>query len=102
MRKTGWKIVGVGMGLAACAAVASFGFSVARAESLRGLDDQLNGTGRVGTLAPESGHIAPAAADGGVAVANVPAGAREAAPAISRIDGDAAARAGRPNYGGGM
>jgi len=62
---------------------------IAYGEGLAGLDAQLTGTGRIGTLAPELGHIAPASDAG------VPPGPRDPAPANMRIDDEAAARAGR-------
>ena len=86
MRKLGWLVVGVG--LAAGAAVYQLQ-SIAHGEGLAGLDAQLTGTGRIGTLAPEVGHIAPASDAG------PPPGARDPAPANVRIDDEAAGRAAR-------
>jgi hypothetical protein len=88
MKVLGWMVVGVGM--AAAAAVESSAW----AEGLAGLDIKLNGTGRIGTYAPRSGsEIAPAA--DGAATNNT----RDAAPAIARIDNEAAARVSRPSSG---
>jgi hypothetical protein len=77
----------MGVGVVAGAAVYPLR-GVAYGEGLAGLDVQLTGTGRVGTLAPEGGHIAPAS-DGGA-----PPGSRDPTPAHIRTDGEAATRAG--------
>jgi hypothetical protein len=81
----GWLVVGVGV-VAGAAVYSPPG--IAYGEGLAGLDAQLTGTGRIGTLAPELGHIAPASDAG------VPPGPRDQAPANIRIDDEAAARAG--------
>lgn len=78
----------VGVGLAAGAAVYTIR-GIAYGEGLAGLDAQLTGTGRIGTLAPDLGRIAPASDAG------VPPGPRDPAPANIRIDDDAATRATR-------
>ena len=77
----------VGVGLVAGAAVYQLR-GIAHGEGLAGLDAQLTGTGRIGTLAPDLGHIAPAS-DAGVPPA------RDPAPANIRIDDEAAGRAAR-------
>jgi hypothetical protein len=92
-----WVLRVVWVGGVACAAVASFS-SPARAEGLRGLDEQLSGTGRIGTYTPEAGNIAPASADGGAA--NAADRARDAVPALAKIDVEASARAPRTPDGG--
>ena len=80
----------VGVGMAVAAAVESFAW----AEGLAGLDSKLSGTGRIGTYTPRSAsEIAPATDEG---AAN---STRDPAPAIVRIDDEAAARAARPSPG---
>jgi len=86
MRILGWLVVGVGV-VAGAAVYPLRG--IAYGEGLAGLDAKLTGTGRIGTLAPELGRIAPAS-DGGA-----PAGTRDPAPANIRIDDEAATRAAR-------
>ena len=86
MKNLRWLILG--MGVAAAAAVVP----LARGEGLAGLDDKLNGTGRIGTYTPHA-SIAPAteasapatgrdpvmasAGDGTSAPASLPAGVSE-------------------------
>jgi hypothetical protein len=87
MKTVGWVVVG--MGVAAGAAVES----LARAETLAGLDGKLNGTGRVGVYTPEAAKIAPAPDAGN------PNRLRDPEPALARIDSEATAHAARPSGG---
>ena len=68
---------------------------IAYGEGLAGLDAQLTGTGRIGTLAPEVGHIAPAS-DAGVPPARDPAPANS--PHRRRSGGARGARGDRGNW----
>jgi hypothetical protein len=94
-----WAQWVVGVGVAACAAVSCFP-SMARAEGLHGLDAKLSGTGRIGTYTPEAGQIAPASDGGGAPATSAASRARDAVPALAKIDGEAAARALRPSDDG--
>jgi len=89
MKPYGWTWVVLGVGVVAAAAVES----LARAEGLAGLDAKLNATGRIGLYAPTVSGIAPPS--GGAETRET----RNAAPALGRIDAEAAAREAHPTPG---
>jgi hypothetical protein len=94
MKNARWAIMAIG--------VCALGTARAWAEGLAGLDAQLNGTGRIGTFTPHAAQIAPASPDAG-APAGTAGGARDALPAMARVNGnsdDNDARSAQPTDGG--
>jgi hypothetical protein len=90
MSKAKWGTVAIGV----CGVWWAFATARVGAEGLAGLDAQLNGTGRIGTYAPQGTHIATP--DAGVlstsrdpvpAMARINAAADDGAPAASVTDG---------------